>query len=269
MIGKIALTAVALAVGTTMAKTQPEAETIAKEWRLLGRDIVHRAENCPLARDRNTPLPFTPPEAECADRQALVWETDRDPLDIVLRRTRALADDIACPKECSDALDALAAAAAKTDVQDADARFTLFVKVVRLRRKIAFANPLVKGIDKLLFVGREAFPPDEYNWGVHMCDQFFGFHATQKAASRGDGLYVLEGPFTDAPKVRNLLAGKTIRSKSPYWNGRRLQMKMLHTGPHPGGYLAPDLLLDARQARNPRMERGDLLAHHEVQGRRK
>ena len=117
MIGKIALTAVALAVGTTMAKTQPEAETIAKEWRLLGRDIVHRAENCPLARDRNTPLPFTPPEAECADRQALVWETDRDPLDIVLRRTRALADDIACPKECSDALDALAAAAAKTALQ--------------------------------------------------------------------------------------------------------------------------------------------------------
>ena len=247
MIGKIALTAVALAVGTTMAKTQPEAETIAKEWRLLGRDIVHRAENCPLARDRNTPLPFTPPEAECADRQALVWETDRDPLDIVLRRTRALADDIACPKECSDALDALAAAAAKTDVQDADARFALFVKVVRLRRKIAFANPLVKGIDKLLFVGREAFPPDEYNWGVHMCDQFFGFHATQKAASRGDGLYVLEGPFTDAPKVRNLLAGKTIRSKSPYWNGRRLQMKMLHTGPHPGGYLAPDVSWDGKE----------------------
>ena len=163
-------------------------EAAAKEWRLLGRDIAHRAENCPLARDRNTPLPFTPPEAECADRQALVWETDRDPLDIVLRRTRALADDIACPKECSDALDALVAAAAKTDVQDADARFALFVKVVRLRRKIAFSNPLVKGIDKLLFVGREAFPPDEYNWGVHMCDQFFGFHATQKAASRGDGL---------------------------------------------------------------------------------
>ena len=127
-------------------------EAAAKEWRLLTRDIAHRAENCPLARDKKTPLPFTPPEAECASRQALVWESDRDPLDVVLRRTRALADDLSCPKDDSDALDALAKEAAKTATDDADARFALFAKAVRLRRKIAFSNPLLKGIDKLLFV---------------------------------------------------------------------------------------------------------------------
>ena len=159
-------------------------ETAAREWALLKRDIAHRTENCPLARDKKTPLPFTPPEAECANSQALVWETDRDPLDVVLRRTRALAEDLKCATTDFDALDALAEETGKTAPDDADARFALFAKTVRLRRKIAFSNPLLKGIDKLLFVGREAFPPDEYNWGVHMCDQFFGFHATQKMASR-------------------------------------------------------------------------------------
>ena len=125
-------------------------ETAAREWALLKRDIAHRTENCPLARDKKTPLPFTPPEAECADSQALVWEADRDPLDVVLRRTRALAEDLTGAKTDSDALDVLAEKAEKTAPDDADARFALFAKTVRLRRKIAFSNPLLKGIDKLL-----------------------------------------------------------------------------------------------------------------------
>lgn len=219
----------------------PSVEGIAKEWRLLARDLAYRGQTCPLARDKKVPLSFVPPVAECANPEAVLKEADRDPVDVVLRRTRALADDLGVKN--AD-LDDLAAAAAKTPVDDSDARFALFSKLVRLRRTIAFSNPLLAGMDKILFVGREPFPPDEYYWGVHMCDQFFGFHATQKRGSRGDGLYVLENPFSDEPKLVNLFAKRpSIRSASPYWNGKRLQLGSSHTG----GFLAPDVSWDGKE----------------------
>ena len=226
-------------------------EEAAKENRLLARELSCRDEACPLARDRKAGLKCQPKAAEVVHEQALLRDDDRDPLDIVLRRMRALADDLVSAGGDLSAerleLDALAATAAKTGIDDPDTRFALLVKAVRLRRRIAYRNPLLKGLDRILFVGREAMPPDEYNWGVHMCDQFFGFHATQKLATRGDGLYVLEHPFSSNPGVRNLLEGRTIKSKSPYWNGRRLELRMPMTTPHPGGYLAPDVSWDGRE----------------------
>ena len=237
--------------GMAAAFAGSDYEEAAKEHRLLAREIARKNEVCAFARDTAAGLKFRPPESEVAHPAARVLDEDRDPLDVALRRTRALADDLAAAgvdlAEALKSLDALVAASAKTPTTEADARFALFLKVVRLRRRIAFRNPLLKGLDRILFVGREAMPPDEYNWGVHMCDQFFGFHATQKLASRSDGLYVLENPFTDAPRVRNLLAGKTIKSKSSHWNGKRLELRMPFSNPHPGGYLAPDVSWDGTE----------------------
>ena len=220
-------------------------EEAAKEWRILGREVERRTAICPLARDKKNPLRFTPAAGEVVDIQALIWETDRDALDVVLRRTKALANDLKT-NVGDEALRHLSARADSTPVTDVDARFVLFVQALRLRKRIAFSNPLLKGIGTILFVGREAMPPDEYNWGVHMCDQFFGFHATQKLMTRGDGLYVLENPFSEVPRARNLLEGRKIKSRSPYWNGRPLALRAPHMA-HSGGFLCPDVSYDGKE----------------------
>ena len=82
--------------------------------------------------------------------------------------------------------------------------------VCGVRRRIAFSNPLLN-FDRIAFLthGRTC---RGYN---HMCDQYFGFNAMP-----GGSLFVLEKPFSDAPAVRNLLAGAVVENGR--LQGRRL-----------------------------------------------
>jgi hypothetical protein len=103
--------------------------------------------------------------------------------------------------------------------------------VLRLRRKVAFSNPLLN-FDRILFIKRH-FLPASVTWGSdmrgnHMCDQYFGFHAIP-----GGGLFVLENPFGEKPTIRNILADSVCE------NGRFKGKKL-----HPGGFLSPDLSYD-------------------------
>jgi hypothetical protein len=174
-------------------------------------------------------------------RAASILPTDRDPLDVALRRTRALLTDVAAldgaPDLSADAarLDALSARAKRTDVRRADDRRRLFEQLVALRRRIAFAHPLLD-FDEVLFIKRNRARKN------HMCDQFFGFNA-----SPGGGLFVLNDPFGEAPTVRDVLAGAVLA------NGRREGQPL--TG---GSFLAPDLRFDGRRI---------VFAHTECRGR--
>lgn len=167
-------------------------------------------------------------EAQAQNREALILPTDRDPVDVLLRRTAALLSDIG-PRAKGDLSDAtrrlaeLKAAAHKAPLVDAAARTTLFVEIARVRRQIALANPLLN-FDKLLFLTHHRA---QYE---HMCDQYYGFHARP-----GGSLHVLSNPFSDEPKVRDLLAGATIS------NGR-LRGKSL-TG---GSLMSLELSYDAK-----------------------
>lgn len=215
------------------------------EYRLLKREIASRD----VPRDAydiqgNTNVPcFRPPADQVFHPHARIWDTDRDPLDVVLRRTQALAEDLGSVPAVSAKqadLAALAADAGRTSPADTDARYALFEKVVRLRRTIAFANPLVAGITNLLFVTREVPPPDETMWGTHMCDQYFGFHATLKGSTLGNGIWSLANPFTDKPVLTELMPrGRTIKSASPLWNGKTVTPE--------GGFLSPDVSYDGRE----------------------
>lgn len=88
-------------------------------------------------------------ETEALDRQALTLPEDKDPLDIVLRRTGALLKYYADGQRIEAGmlagfkkrLDDLSAAAGKA--ADADPRKALFMQVCRLRREASFANPLL------------------------------------------------------------------------------------------------------------------------------
>ena len=167
-------------------------------------------------------------------RESLILDTDRDPVDVVLRRTAALADRLKNMRGTADLsaerseLDRLTQQAAQIDAGDKNARRKLFEQIVALRRKIALSNPLLN-FDRVLFIKRHFLPGNEKS-GNHMCDQYFGFHAI-----RCGGLFVLEKAFSDEPVLRNVLADSVCGNGR--FKGRKLDN---------GGFLAPDLSYDGK-----------------------
>ena len=147
----------------------------------------------------------------------------------MLRRTAALLADIkkmpSAPDLSAQAkeLAQIKAVAAETDVKDAKARYALFEKASKLRRKVAFSNPLLN-FDKILFIKRHR---PRFN---HMCDQYYGINSVP-----GGGVYVLSDPFGPNQKVRDVLADSTVQ-------GGRLKGKKLDTG----SFVAPDLSYDGK-----------------------
>jgi hypothetical protein len=168
--------------------------------------------------------------AETFNPQSLILDSDRDPVDVVLRRTAALVDDLKTMPGAPDLgaaeaeLAALQAAGASVDVEDEAARLDLFRRVCRVRRKVAFANPLLD-FDQILFIKRHR---STFN---HMCDQYYGINAKP-----GGGLYVLSDPFGPEPKVRDVLADSAVERG-------RLQGQKLEGG----SFVSPDLSFDARR----------------------
>jgi len=162
--------------------------------------------------------------------QSLIHDTDRDPVDVVLRRTAALVEDLEQTPGAPDLaalekeLDELRAAGANVDVADEEARLDLFKRACGVRRKIAFSNPLVD-FDKILFITRHR---PGFN---HMCDQYYGINAKP-----GGGVYVLSDPFGPEPQVRDVLADSVVE------RGRLEGQKL-----EGGSFLSPDLSFDARR----------------------
>lgn len=210
-----------------------------RQFAMLERELKQRAH-------------FNRVAPETFRRESLILDSDRDPLDVLLRRSEALLADVRRLPHAPDLsaatarLTALRAAAQQTDVKDAAARRDLFNSACRVRREIAFANPLLD-FDSLLFLKRHR---SMFN---HCCDQFYGI--TQRP---GGGLFVLQNPFGPAPALRDVLAEAVVA------NGR-LQGKSLTGGPRQtwklaydgegtlsgdesagGSFLSPDLSYDGR-----------------------
>ena len=216
---------------TLVAREWPDAggahEYARLDWDLIGRDI--RCWN------QLPPLTVT----QSVNTAACILKGDKDPLDVLIRRTRALIDDLSgegvdLAAELRE-LDEIIARSAVSRRDWGETRFPAFAAVHALNRRVSFKNPLLKGISRLIFVGHEALPLDEYRAGWHMCDQYFGFHATMHGATIGDGLYVLENPFSDHAVARDILEGRTVEEGA--WKGRSLGS---------GGYLSPDVSWDGR-----------------------
>ena len=183
---------------------------------------------------------------------ALIADSDRDPADIVLRRTAALLADLGRIRTASDLtplakqLAELQAANPGIDLKNSDARYALFADACRVRRQIAFSNPLLS-FNQILFIKRHRCSYD------HMCDQYYGI-----TARPGGGLYVLSDPFGPKPQVRDVLASSVVE------RGRLKGQKLTGGAPasvpvsydgggnvnspdHVGGsFLSPDLSYDAK-----------------------
>lgn len=231
--------AAGIAAGAAVAAPDPAADH-ALQYRGLAADLANRAH-------------FEKVAPETHRRDALILPGDRDPLDVVLRRTVALVGHLRATP-AADALapmgpqlDALRRRAAETPVTDTAARRAMYDDVCGLRRRIAFANPLLAGLERILFLKRHRAI---FN---HMCDQYYGI-----CQSPGGGLFVLEDPFGPAPRERDLLADAVVQ------NGR-LQGRRPSGGPGGpwtlafdgrgnlsgdattgGSFLSPDVSYDGR-----------------------
>ncbi len=211
-----------------------------REWVSLHRDLRRREHFARLADQTVHP-------------QALIHPEDRDPVDIVLRRTEALWADLQRMPDGPDLsdlgqeLEAMLESGRGIDPEDRSARETLFEQVRQLRRRIAFSNPLLD-FDRLLFLKRHRAT---FN---HMCDQYYGIHANpggrldlrapemvnqaaeQLDFARGGGLFILEDPFGPEPQVTDVLAESVVQSG-------RLRGQRLDTG----AFLSPDLDFDGQR----------------------
>lgn len=142
---------------------------------------------------------------EALNNAALIVPGDRDPLDVVLRRSKALLDDLTGMENApelaaeSKALTRLKQRCAEVAVGDV-AREGLYKEACVLRRRIAFANPLLD-FGSILFLKHHRARFE------HVVDQYFGFHAVP-----GGGVFVLDGAFGDAPLARGLLDGRIIEN---------------------------------------------------------
>lgn len=195
----LALAAAFPATAMTTAEFELEVES---QFFTLKQDIAGRARFAKLA-------------SETYHKESLILDSDRDPLDVVLRRSVALMADLrqttASEKIAGfeKSFRALQAKSVQIPVTNAPARRALFTEACQLRRQIAFANPLLN-FDQLLFLKRHRAI---FN---HMCDQFYGI-----CALPGGGVFVLKDPFSANPQVRDLLANSVVE------NGRLKGQKLL------------------------------------------
>ncbi|MDR0869693.1 MAG: discoidin domain-containing protein [Planctomycetaceae bacterium] len=198
-----------------------------------GTDEEHLSEFLLLTRDIMQKARFDKIAAETYDKQSLILDSDCDPADIVLRRTTALLADVQTLPACPDlsvqktALDELKKEVETVPVEQTKQRFEVFAKISKVRREIAFANPLLS-FKELLFIKKHRAA---YN---HMCDQYYGINLPS-----GGGIFVM--PFDiaslakgDLPPVRNIIESAVVESG-------RLKGKTLSTG----SFLSPDISYDA------------------------
>ncbi|TKJ38642.1 MAG: hypothetical protein CEE38_02765 [Planctomycetes bacterium B3_Pla] len=190
----------------------PPKTELEMQYQILGHNIANRG-----------------PTAKYADQvyhpEALILDSDRDPLDVVLRRTAALLDDLgrAASTPMAAELKKLQDACADVAVTETEQRLELFKKACRLRRRIALSNPLLD-FDKILFIERHRAT---FN---HMCDQYYGINILP-----GGGIHVLSDPFGENPQVRDVLADSVVQRGR--LKGRRLT---------DGSFLSPDLSYDGK-----------------------
>ncbi len=200
--------------------------------------------------------------------EALIFDADRDPADVVLRRTFALLEDLEQSNpaisfdEYFNAWQHLDAARLTIEVDNIAVRYHLYLEACRLRRQIAFSNPILD-FDDVVFIKRHRALYD------HMVDQYAGI-----AATPGGGLFVLENAFGANPHIRDVLADAVVERGR--LRGERLcggpstppelhydGLGTRHGNDTGGSFLSPHLSYDARYILFAYVEnRGDQQIRH-------
>ncbi|MDR1052997.1 MAG: discoidin domain-containing protein, partial [Planctomycetaceae bacterium] len=219
-------------VAKKLSKTEIELNAIVAETKNVTPEYLN--EFIRLQRDIKNKPNFDKIANETFLPDSLILERDRDPVDVVLRRTAALLKDLKTLstnggdlEDLEKKFEKLKSETEQISVSQLPSRFEHFNRICELRRQIAFANPLLN-FNELLFVKKHRA---KYN---HMCDQYYGINLPA-----GGGIFVLSNPFeknNQKQNVQNLLENITVQSG-------RLAGKQLANG----SFLSPDLSFDARK----------------------
>ena len=215
-----------------IAVSAPARAVSVDDWQRVLRGYWEREYEATAQGVRQGPRAEPGKNPHVLDEQSLILATDRDPLDVQLRRTRAL---LAClsrrfanpagPQRWVNELDAIAARAEETRKPGAETQAReLYLELRQLTRRIEFANPLLN-FDRILFMGYVR-PGGDF----HMVDQYVGWNARP-----GGGIYVLEH-FKDMPVVTDVLRDSVVR------NGRLAESRL-----QGGAFLRPDLSFDGKK----------------------
>ena len=174
-----------------------------------------------LVRELNNKPFYQSIAAQAYDSQALILPEDRDPADIVFRRTNALVGLLEKQIPPSDGnsnekalrrisfLQSLKAqlAALKPYVESIPVekivdRSILYRRLCAVRRQALLTSPLLD-INELVFVKKHRA---QFN---HLCDQYYGRNLIP-----GGGIFVLRNPFLlgTEPEQRNVLADSVVQS---------------------------------------------------------
>ncbi len=217
---KLPIVALAMAMLTLLASRTapapgqtpaPISPAIREYWdseykRLADRKSAAGANSVPLLKNGKAVLKGRP-SFPYHNNHCLIWDTDRDPVDTVLRRTGALLDHIntlggdKSLAGLGKQLSALVARGRSVKL-DSPERKTLFADICRLRRTIALANPLLN-FDEIIFSACGMGVGVATNPGVRRGShwQYMGF---QSMKMKGEGLVVLSGWKSGKPKLRNV-----------------------------------------------------------------
>jgi hypothetical protein len=215
-------------------------------------DLAHRREWRILLRDMKHAPAMLAHSNEVISAEALIGNTDRDPLDILLRRTRALIHDLEVsprPPDLHNAIQRLSdltAEAERTSVGNTEQRLEIFLRVAGVRRQVAFSNPLLDFKDLVFITRRRAL----YD---HMCDQFYGI-----TARPGGRLCLLKDAFGSSPAVVDVLEHSIVEkgrlTGSKLWGGPcrdwntqySIKGELLGERTEGGAFLSPELSWDGK-----------------------
>ncbi len=166
------------------------------------------------------------------DEQALILTTDKDPVGVQIRRTRALLSHLKttlrvtnlAPLEAEVSTIALEADLARTASQTGKLH-ELYLRLREINRKVSLSNPLLDFND-LLFMGYIRPGGD-----VHMVDQYVGWNARP-----GGGIFILRGFKGESPRIMDVLEKSVV--KNGRFKGQTLEK---------GAFLRPDISFDGRR----------------------
>lgn len=152
--------------------------------------------------------------SEALDPQALVCSADKDPLDVVLRRTGALLQffrkNNTWPASTMEAFETTfkTLSSEANRITEAEERRRVFAEVCALRRRVVFANPLL-AFDDITCMLEQPGPQRIIEQARAVC----------VGHSRGGGPQIIKN-FKSKPEAVSLLEG--VKVSSGAWKGKEL-----------------------------------------------
>jgi hypothetical protein len=184
------------------------------EYNRLYKRISKAGRNSvPIFKD-GKPILEERPSFPYHNNHCLIWDSDRDPVDVVLRRTRALLDYLVAANNIDslqtreEQLSALEKKEQHIKI-NTNERETLFRDVCQLRRSIALSNPLLD-FNEIIFVacGTGIGIATDTTLGLRGSHwQYMGFQSNEV---RGEGLVIISDWKSENPTLRHVL-NKTQR----------------------------------------------------------